>query len=75
MNKNEILLKEIIDTNQNVQDALILLKIWLTQKNIVVSIYLFINLIKFIKYNIFFLFSGNWKYYELYFIHVCGIFI
>lgn len=45
MNKNEILLKEIIDTNQNVQDALILLKIWLTQKSIVVSIYLFINLI------------------------------
>lgn len=37
MDENEILLKEIVDSNQNVQDALILLKIWLTQKNLDVS--------------------------------------
>lgn len=37
MDECEILLKEIIDVNQNVQDALILLKIWLTQKNLGVS--------------------------------------
>lgn len=37
MNENDILLKEIVDTNQNVQDALILLKIWLTQKHLGVS--------------------------------------
>jgi hypothetical protein len=37
MEENEILLKEIIDGNQNIQDAIILLKIWLTQKNIGVS--------------------------------------
>lgn len=37
MEENEILLKEIVDGNQNIQDALILLKIWLTQKNLGVS--------------------------------------
>lgn len=37
MDQNEALLKEIIDTNPSVQDALILLKIWLTQKNLGVS--------------------------------------
>lgn len=37
MDVNEILLREIVDSNQNVQDALILLKIWLTQKNLSVS--------------------------------------
>lgn len=41
MDENEILLKETIDANQNVQDALILLKIWLTQKNLGVSIMIF----------------------------------
>lgn len=34
MDESEILLKEIFDINQNVQDALILLKIWLLQKNL-----------------------------------------
>lgn len=34
MDENTDLLKEIVDANQNVQDALILLKIWLTQKNL-----------------------------------------
>lgn len=34
MDENTALLKEIVDANQNVQDALILLKIWLTQKNL-----------------------------------------
>lgn len=38
MDESEILLKEIFDINQNVQDALILLKIWLVQKNLGVSI-------------------------------------
>lgn len=37
MDENETLLREIVDSNQNVQDALILLKIWLTQKNLSVS--------------------------------------
>lgn len=37
MDENESLLKEIIDANQNVQDALILLKIWLTQRNLKVG--------------------------------------
>lgn len=37
MDENYILLKEIIDANQNIQDALILLKIWLTQRNLKVS--------------------------------------
>lgn len=46
MNENAILLKEIIDANQNVQDALILLKIWLTQRNLVVS-FVFIYSLKF----------------------------
>lgn len=41
INENETLLKEIIDTNQNVQDALILLKIWLIQKNLKVSNFFF----------------------------------
>lgn len=34
MDESEILLKEIFDINQNVQDALILLKIWLVQRNL-----------------------------------------
>lgn len=38
MDENHILLKEIIDVNQNVQDALVLLKVWLTQKNLGVSL-------------------------------------
>jgi len=37
MNENDILLKDIVDANQNVQDALILLKIWLTQKHLGVN--------------------------------------
>lgn len=37
MDANENLLKEIIDANQNIKDALILLKIWLTQKSLGVS--------------------------------------
>lgn len=37
MDANENLLKEIIDANQNIQDALILLKIWLAQKSLGVS--------------------------------------
>jgi len=37
MNENDILLKDIVDANQNIQDALILLKIWLTQKHLGVS--------------------------------------
>lgn len=41
MDESEILLKEILDINQNVQDALILLKIWLVQKNLGVSIIFF----------------------------------
>jgi len=54
MDENEILLKEIFDINQNVQDALILLKIWLAQKNLGVSIIfiyicLFNNLFKFFQ--------------------------
>lgn len=43
MDENDILLKEIIDVNQNVQDALILLKIWFTQKNL--SVCFLINLL------------------------------
>lgn len=46
MDQNEALLKEIIDTNPSVQDALILLKIWLTQKNLGVSSTLFMISIK-----------------------------
>jgi len=42
MDENYFLLKEIIDVNQNVQDALVLLKIWLTQKNLGVSSMLFL---------------------------------
>lgn len=38
MDENDILLKEIIDANQNVQDALILLKVWLTQKHLGVNL-------------------------------------
>jgi len=41
IDENEILLKEIIDENKNVQDALILLKIWLAQKNLGVSFMLY----------------------------------
>ncbi|XP_050522298.1 nucleolar protein 6 [Daktulosphaira vitifoliae] len=33
INSNEALLKDVIDANQNVQDALFLLKIWLAQRN------------------------------------------
>lgn len=48
MDENEILLKEIFDINQNVQDALILLKIWLVQKNLGVSIiFIFIYFVSF----------------------------
>lgn len=43
VNENDILLQEIIDLNQNVQDALILLKIWLTQKNLGVSLMFIYN--------------------------------
>ncbi|XP_050422991.1 nucleolar protein 6 [Adelges cooleyi] len=32
--QNEALLKDVIESNQNVQDALILLKIWLAQRNL-----------------------------------------
>jgi len=41
MDENEILLKEIIEINQNVQDALILLKIWIAQKNLGVSVFVY----------------------------------
>ncbi|VVC45437.1 Hypothetical protein CINCED_3A008556 [Cinara cedri] len=34
IDENTVLLKEIVDANQNVQDALILLKIWLKQKSL-----------------------------------------
>lgn len=73
MDENEILLKEIIDANQNVQDALILLKIWLTQRNLNVGS-IFIHYICTV-YIIFIFILGNWKYYKLYIIHVCGVFV
>jgi len=41
MDESEILLKEIIEINQNVQDALILLKIWIAQKNLGVSVFVY----------------------------------
>lgn len=59
MDESAILLKEIIEVNQNVQDALILLKIWLTQKNLGVRIIIFIIYWSSIKYVfILFLFQG-----------------
>lgn len=72
MDENTILLKEIVDANQNVQDALILLKIWLTQKNLGVRSIFITNCISLSKL---ILILGIWKYFKFYIIHVCGVFI
>lgn len=79
MDENEILLKEIIDANQNVQDALILLKIWLSQRNLKVNT-MFIHdictvYVIFLIICVFIFILGKWKYFKLCIIHVCGVLV